>query len=76
MPDHEEGESVTRASGDPAITFRIALWGNTGSQARASLLARVAWDQGRWWGCDFARGTEGWRASKCSSGDIEPYRWE
>lgn len=71
----KKGKSVTRASTEPAIAFRMTLWEASGDQVRTWLVARVAWNEGRAWGCDFERGADGWRASKCSSGDIEPYRW-
>lgn len=69
------GTSVMRSSGKPAIEFWVTLWAVKGDQAKVSLWARAEWSAGGAWGCDFQRGVDGWRASACSSGDIEPYHW-
>ncbi len=69
------GTSVMRSSGKPAIEFWVTFWAVNGDQAKVSLWARAEWTDGGAWGCDFQRGADGWRATSCSSGDIEPYHW-
>jgi hypothetical protein len=69
------GKSVTRSSGQPAVEFSIVLWSVATDQAKVSLRARAEWRAGQAHGCVFQLSPEGWRASECSTGDIEPLHW-